>query len=99
MRIFLAVAFLMLGASGALAQSINQGPAERPSVDQGPVECRDFAFPFSVLCIANLAAYREPRWCDEVIGQTAVMRPAGQQCEAEPEPERREIERLRLETR
>jgi len=54
-------------------------PVNAQEVDQGPVRCRDFPFPFSVLCLANAASYRDQKMCPE-IGQYA-LKPAGQQCE------------------
>ena len=68
----LGVLLLICGATATAAQS----------VDQGPVECRDFIFPFNVICLSQKAGYQEVKWCAEVIGQTSI-KPAGQQCESD----------------
>ena len=73
----LGVLLLIFSASAAAAQS----------VDQGPVECRDFVFPFNVICLSRQAGYQPVKWCAEVIGQKSI-KPAGQQCESEIEPQR-----------
>jgi hypothetical protein len=55
-------------------------PAAAQSVDNDLPRCRDFPFPFSVLCLANQASYRPIKECPEISQNSS--KPAGQQCDA-----------------
>ena len=72
MKTMLMAAVIAMIASPVGAQSVDN--------DLPRVQCRNFPFPFSVMCLANAAAYRDMKPCAE-IGQTSI-KPAGQQCDA-----------------
>ena len=69
-----------LAVAVAVIVAIGISTASAQEVDQGPVQCRDFPFPFSVLCLANKAAYQPSKQCPE-ISQSRIYA-AGQQCDA-----------------